>query len=213
MVASAQATTVQTFLAEVGGQAQAAALSIALTTEALRSVKVGDSQKAACISDNLITRADYNAPGFGLLVKSLDQSKDPSAEPVEVYIVSALSQFCKNSSPSQHSNSEAVPKSAFMPINAFFSLFPNTKDKVDIVSLAMSTQALRATAAGNMDYGKCIMSNLVIGPDRKTPAGFREFARQLSADKTATTFIEQAIGDAITANCGDEPNVLPRNKQ
>jgi hypothetical protein len=206
LTTAAQALSVHGFFNDVSLHAQPWALILALRTEAFRNQQAGHASLVACMAEELIPTDTKQVTGFDRLVVNLGNSTNQARESAESYILGSIEGFCHLKDiehPSQASTFEP------MPVRTFFAKLPNGADKFDVLSLALSTQALRAFNVGDDDRGHCIMLKLVgttINGERNLPTGLQELAKDLGQTLRAspTEAVEGKVMEAIISNCGVE---------
>ncbi len=223
MAAPAQAVSIQDFFnADKGfsSDVRQGAERLALTTEAYRSLRTGQVDRAACIDEELIPKSATDASGFAGLQTDLLLARDKT-QSVEGYILKAVDISCPASNApnalprSFESPSASAPKVVFQPtrVRDFYAEFPQALDKVRVLSVAFSTQALRTARAGYPSRGQCIRDKLVASrtPNDDSfiiPPEFQKAAGGLANAEN----VEELVNDSITLNCGAEGSTQPPEK-
>jgi hypothetical protein len=216
----AQALPIQSFFNDMTEDAQSEAVHLALTTEAYRKAKAGDTAFANCMEEDVISRDGRNVPGFAYLVRSLRDSKNKKTETVEEAVLATISRFCGPSPVETVSPSPLI--FLLTPGKFFFANVPNTLDRIDVLRLALSTQALRVMNAGDEPRGQCIMNNLVkttATPEGRTvySQGLKGLAQALAVaakfhdtESVEERSVEGKVMGAIVSQCGQEQELTPK---
>jgi hypothetical protein len=201
----ARALSIQEYLNSFSDNVQYGSLRFAMTTEAYRNIRDGNIAKANCINRNFVPATDTRAFGFATLKENMRASKAKGVENVESYILSIVDTICGNANGDKRT--EVVETFTPSPVWGLFQVLENDEDRINVLRLALSTQALRNANAGQPDYAQCIMSNLVRIPSQdkeSLPAGFVELTKQLAKSRSSRTAnVESNIIGAIVFYCGE----------
>jgi hypothetical protein len=209
LAAPAQARSIQGFFNTVSVHAQPRALRMALTTETFRNQQAGNTSFVACMARELIPVGKEGGPRFDLMDAEISGSKEKAKESVESYVLGAIESFCPSKGVGHTLPGEKPATFNPTAVETFFAELPVGADKFDVLSLALSTQALRVINSGDQTRGLCIMDNLVekkIDGETHLPAGLTNLAKTLgqAMRNSPTDPAEGQIIEAIISTCGAE---------
>jgi hypothetical protein len=199
--ASARALSIQEFNT-FSRNASYGALRFALTTETYRNIRAGNIAVANCIERNFVPTGAHDAFAFACVEQNIKASKAPETESVESYILGSLKYICGSENIDQGKTPDKVEDFEPSPVWGFFQVLVNDEEKIDVLRLALSTQALREINQGNAQRAQCIMNNLV--GKSELPKGFSALARQLFQGRESSAAVESYIIGAIISYCGED---------